>query len=139
MLPTELQPRRFTPPMNQIPGDCIPLRLPRGEIISYPAGRPSIRLLTQQISALNYEVSSFPLHQTNLGQLPPGVWFSAVVVGEFIIFIADPTARSASDSVSLHSGYPSWSDGEPDSDHFDPDRYSADSDNLDPDFPEDGP
>ena len=125
--------------MDSVPWDCIPLRLPRGEIISYPAGRPSIRVLLQQISALGYEVSSFPLHQTDLGQLPPGIWFSAVVVGEFIIFIADPTARSASDSVSLHSGYPSWSDGEPDSDHFDPDRYSADSDNLDPDFPEDGP
>ncbi len=49
-----------------------------------------------------------------------------MVVGEFILFIADPTARSASDSASLTSGYPSWSDNEPD------------SDNVDPDFPEAG-
>ena len=128
--------------MDSVPWDCIPLRLPRGEIVSYPAGRPSIRVLIQQISALGYEALGFPLQQTDLGQLPPGVWYSAVVVGEFILFIADPTARSASDSGSLHSGYPSWSDGEPDSDNFDPDRFSGspswsdnepDSDNVDPD------
>ncbi len=102
------------------------MRLPRGEIVSFPVGRPSIRVLIQQILALGYEVLGFPLQQTDLGQLPPGVWYSAVVVGEFILFIADPTARSASDSASLHSGYPSWSDNEPD------------SDNVDPDFPEAG-
>jgi hypothetical protein len=113
--------------MDPIPRDCITLRLPRGEIVFYSAGRPSIRLLLQQISTLGYEVLDFPLQQTDLGQLPPGVWYSAVVVGEFILFIADPTARSASDSASLHSGYPSWSDNEPD------------SDNVDPDFPEAGP
>ena len=112
--------------MDSVPQDCMPLRLPSGEILFYPAGRPSIRILPQQISALGYEVVSFPLDQTDLGRLTQGVWYSAVVVGEFILFIADPTARSASDSGSLHSGYPSWSDGEPD------------SDNVDPDFPEDG-
>ena len=113
--------------MASVPWECMPLRLPRGEIVSYPAGRPSIRILTQQISALGYEVFGYPLQQTDLGHLTPGVWYSAVVVGDFILFIADPTARSASDSGSLHSGYPSWSDGEPD------------SDNVDPDFPEAGP
>jgi hypothetical protein len=123
--------------MDSVPQDCMPLRLPRGEILSYPAGRPSIRILTQQISALGYEVVGFPLDQTDLGRLTQGVWYSAVVcrgiLGDFILFIVDPTARSASESGSLHSGYPSWSDGEPDSDIFEPD-----SDNLDPDFPEDG-
>ena len=113
--------------MDQIPRDCITLRLPRGEIVFYSAGRPSIRLLIQQISILGYEVVDFPLQQPDLGQLPPGVWFSAVVVGGFVLFITDPTARSASDSASVQSGYPSWSDNEPD------------SDNVDPDFPEDGP
>jgi hypothetical protein len=112
--------------MDSIPWDCIPLRLPRGEIVSYPAGRPSIRVLIQQISALGYEVLGFPLQQTDLGQLPPGVWYSAVVIGKFILFIVVPTEPSASDSASLTSGYPSFSDGEPD------------SDNVDPDFPEAG-
>jgi hypothetical protein len=119
--------------MDPVPSDCIPLRLPRGEIISYPAGRPSIRVIVQQISALGYEVVSFPIQQTNLGQLPPGIWYSAVVVGKFILFLDDPTLRLASDSTSLHSG----SDGEPDSDNVD-DSDVDDSDNVDPDFPEDG-
>ncbi len=113
--------------MDSVPWDCIPLRLPRGEIVSYPAGRPSIRVLIQQILALGYEVLGFPLQQTDLEQLPPGVWYSAVVLGEFILFIADPTELSASDSASLTSSYgssqaPDW----------------PDSDNVDPDFPEDG-
>jgi hypothetical protein len=113
--------------MDSIPWDCTPLRLPRGEIVSYPTGRPSIRVLIQQISTLGYEVLGFPLQQTNLRQLPPGVWYSAVVIGEFILFIVDPTEPSASDSASLTSGYgssiaPDW----------------PGSDNVDPDFPEDG-
>ncbi len=112
--------------MDSIPWDCIPLRLPRGEIVSYPAGRPSIQVLIQQISALGYEVLGFPLQQTNLGQLPPGVWYSAVIIGAFILFIVDPTARSALYSASLTSGYPSFSDGKPD------------LDNVDTDFPEAG-
>ena len=80
--------------MDSVPWDCMPLRLPRGEIVSYPAGRPSIRVLTQQILDLGYEVFGFPLQQIDLGQLTPGVWYSAVVVGgvlgDFILFIADP-------------------------------------------------
>ena len=114
--------------MDQIPRDCITLRLPRGETVFYSAGRPSIRLLIQQISTLGYEVVDFPLQQPNLGQLPPGIWFSAVVVGGFVLFITNPTAQSASDSDSVQSGYPSWSDDD-----------EPDSDNVDPDFPEAGP
>ena len=106
--------------MDQIPRDCISLRLPRGETVFYSAGRPSIRLLIQQISTLGYEVVDFPLQQPNLGQLPPGIWFAAVVVGGFVLFITDPTAQSASDLDSNRSGYPSWSDDdEPDSDNVD--------------------
>ncbi len=113
--------------MDHIPRDCITLRLPRMEIVFYSAGRPSIRLLIQQISPLGYEVMDFPLQQPDLGQLPPGAWFSAVVVGGFVLFITDPTARSASDLASVQSGYPSWSDNEPD------------SDNVNSYFPEAGP
>jgi hypothetical protein len=51
-----------------------------------------------------------------------------VVVGGFVLFITDPTAQSASDSDSVQSGYPSWSDDD-----------EPDSDNVDPDFPEAGP
>ena len=112
--------------MDSIPPDLSPLRLPRGEIVFYPTGCPSIRVLIQQIAALGYEVSGFPLHQPDLRQLPPGVWHCAVVIGGFILFIVDPTETSASDSASLTSGYGSFSHNEPD------------SDNVDPDFPEDG-
>jgi hypothetical protein len=50
-----------------------------------------------------------------------------VVIGDFILFIVAPTAPSSfSDSSSDQSGYGSSSHNEPD------------SDNVDPDFPEDG-
>ena len=138
--------------------------LPRGEIVLYSTSRPSIRLLTQQIAALGYEVSWFPLQQTDLRQLPPGVWHRAVVVGGHILFIVDPGEalvvvdqgeRAASDSASLTSGYGSSAAPDlPDLDNVDPDfpedGYGSslqgsstapdwpDSDNVDPDFPEDG-
>ena len=97
----------------------------------------------------------FPLQQTELRHLPPGVWYSAVVIGEVILFIVNPTEPAASDSASLTSGYGSFPEPErPDSDNFDPDfsedGYGSsgpgsstapdwpDSDNVDPDCPEDG-
>ena len=60
--------------MSSIPLGLSPLRLPLGEIVFYPTGRPSIRSLTREIAALGYEVSGFPLHHTDLRPLPPGVW-----------------------------------------------------------------
>ena len=150
--------------MEPIPPDSSPLCLPRGEIVYYPTARPSIRVLTQQIAALGYEVSEFPLQQTDLRQLPPGVWHRAVVIAGYILFIVDPGEvlfiveqgeRSAPDSASLTSGYGSFAEPEgPDSDNFDPDfsedGYGSsgpgsstapdwpDSDNVDLDCPEDG-
>ena len=150
--------------MEPLPPGSSPLCLPRGEIVLYSTTRPSIRLLTQQIAALGYEVSGFPLQQTDLRQLPPGVWHRAVVIGGHILFIVDPGEvlfvvdrgeRAASDLASFTSGYgssaaPDW----PDSDNVDPDfpedGYGSslpgsstapdwpDSDNVDPDCPEDG-
>jgi hypothetical protein len=111
--------------MSSVPPGLSPLRLPRGEIVFYPSGCLSIRLLTLEIAALGYKVSGFPLHHTDLRPLPPGVWHCAVVLGEIILFIVDPTELSASDSSSDQSGYVSS--------HSEPD-----SDNVDPDFPEDG-
>ena len=111
--------------MSSVPPGLSPLRLPRGEIVFYPTGRPSIRVLTREIAALGYEVSGFPLHHTGLRPLPPGVWHCAVVLSDIILFIVDPTEPSSSDSSSLQSGYGSSSHNEPD------------SDNVDPDFPED--
>ena len=111
--------------MSSVPPGSSPLRLPRGEIVFYPTGRPSIHLLTREIAALGYEVSGFPLRHTDLRPLTPGVWHCAVVLGEIILFIVDPTEPSSSDSSSDQSGYVS-SHNEPD------------SDNVDPDFPENG-
>ena len=112
--------------MSSVPPELSPLRLPRGEIVFYPTSRPSIRVLTRDIAALGYEVLGFPIHHTNLRPLPPGVWHCAVVLGDIILFIVDPTEPLSSDSSLPQSGYGSSSHNEPD------------SDNVDPDFPEDG-
>ena len=109
--------------MYSIPQNFSPLHLPRGEIVFYPTGRPSIRVLIQKIAALGYEVSGFPIQQTDLRQLPPGVWHCAVVLGEIILFIVAPAATSTSDSSSFNS-FSNQSDyassEEPDSDNVDP-------------------
>ena len=73
--------------------------------------------------ALGYEVSGFPIQQTDLKQLPPGVWHCVVVLGEIILFIVSPAATSASDlssfnPISDQSNYLSYE--EPDSDNVDP-------------------
>jgi hypothetical protein len=69
--------------MSSVPSDLSLLRLPRGESVVYPTGRPSIRLVMCEIAALGYEVSGFSLHQTDdLRPLTPGVWHWAVVIGE---------------------------------------------------------
>jgi len=111
--------------MYSIPQKISPLRLPRGEIVFYPTGRPSLRVLIQKIAALGYEVSGFPIQQTDLRQLPSGVWHCAVVLGEVILFIVAPAATSTSDSSSVNSfsdqsNYESSE--EPDSDNVDPTR-----------------
>ena len=141
--------------MSSVPPGLSPLHLPLGNIVYYPTGRPSIRVLARKIAALGYEVSVFPLSRTDLRLLlAPGVWHNSVVIGDIIIFIVTPTApsvfqdSSASDlsvNESLHHSN--------DSDNFDPDSVQAassldqsgygssdhnevDSDNVDPDFPE---
>ena len=83
-------------------------------------------MLTQLIENRGYEVTWYPLRTVNLRTLPRGVWHCAVVIGEFILFIVDPREQSSSDSDSLTSGYASSWDNAPD------------SDNVDPDFPENG-
>ena len=141
--------------MSSVPPGLSPLRLPHGDIVHYPTGRPSIRVLAREIAALGYEVSVFPLSHTDLRLLlAPGVWHNSVVIGDIIIFIVTPTAPSvfSDSSASDLSAYES-SHNEPDSDNFDPDSQVAsssdqsgyesdhnepDSDNVDPDFPENG-
>jgi hypothetical protein len=113
--------------MSSVPPGLSPLRLPLGDIVFYPTGRPCHRLLLRQIAALGYLVSGFPLTHTNLSPLSPGVWHSVVVIDDFIIFIVTPTAPSSFlDSSSDLSAYGSSSANEPD------------SDNVNPDCPEDG-
>ena len=111
--------------MSSVPPGWSPLHLPCGEFVFYPTGRPSIRPLTREIAALGYKVSGFSLHHTNLRPLPPGVWHCAVVLGDIILFIVTPMAPSLLDSSSDLSVY--------ESSHNEPD-----SDNDDPDFPENG-
>ena len=147
--------------MSSVPPGLSPLQLPLGEIVFYPTGRLGNRSLTHEIAALGYEVSSFPLRDTDLRPIPPGVWHCAVVIGDFILFIVTPTAPSLSELSSDQSGYDSSPKNEPDSDAFDPPSDQSgygssdnpdfpsdqsgyespdepDSDNVNPDFPEYG-
>jgi hypothetical protein len=110
--------------MSSVPPGLSPLRLPLGEIVFYPTGRPGIRTLTHQITALGYSVMGFTLPHTDLSPLPPGVWHCAVVLGDFILFIVAPTVSS--DLLSVQSDDSPFSHNEP----------YYDSDNVDPDFPE---
>ena len=108
--------------------DYSPLRLPRGEVVFYHTRSPGVRVLTQLIENQGYEVTWYPLRTVNLRTLPRGVWHCAVVIGEFILFIVDPreqSSSSSSDSESFASGESSWDN-------------APDSDNVDPDFPENG-
>ena len=124
------------------------LRLPLGNLVLYTTGCPSLCSFLRDIAARGYEVSAFPLSPPpDLRHLPPGVWHSTVVVGDFILFIVTPTAPSSSSSDQ--SVYES-SHNEPDSDNFDPDDFPPegasdqhsssgdgfDSDNVDPERPE---
>jgi len=120
--------------MSSVPPGYSPLRLPLGEIVVYPTGCPSIRVLTHEIATLGYEVSGFPLYPTDLRPLPPGVWHCAVVINDIILFIVAPTAPSSSDSSSVQSGYASSSDQS----GYISSNNEPDSDNVDPEYPEDG-
>ena len=113
--------------MSSGPPGHSPLRLPRGEIVFYPTGRPSIRVLTREIAALGYEVSGFTLRNTDLRLLlAPEVWHWAVVIGNTILFIVAPVEPSEAESSSDLSGY--LTEG----------SFYYDSDNVDPDYPEGG-
>ena len=149
--------------MSAVPPGFSTLRLPLGNIVQYPTGHPSIRVLAREIEALGYVVSVFPLPHPDLRSLlrslrslTPGVWHNSVIIDDIIIFITTPTAPSvfSGSSASDLSAYESPNNAS-DSDNFDPpssdppsssdqsgygssDHNEPDSDNVDPDFPEDG-
>jgi hypothetical protein len=107
--------------MSSVPPGCSPLRLPRGETVFYPTGCPSIRELTREIAALGYEVSGFPLRNTDLRLLlAPGVWHWAVVLGDIILFIVAPS--ESAEASSDQSGYLSEESPFYDSDNVDPEN-----------------
>ena len=89
--------------MSSVPPGLSSLRLPLGDIVHYPTGRPSIRVLTREIAALGYCVVVYPLQQPDLSRFPPGVWHWVVVLGEFILFLVFP-AEQAESSLD-QSGY----------------------------------
>ncbi len=107
--------------MASVPPGLTALRLPLGDFVLYTTGRPSLRSLFRDIAARGYEVSAFPLSPPpDLRHLPPVVWHSTVVIGDFILFIVTPTAPSVFGSSSEGSNNSS----------------AIDSDNVDPDCPE---
>ncbi len=106
--------------MSSGPPGCSPLRLPRGEFVFYPTGRPNIHVLTREITALGYCVAVYPLHQPNLSRFPPGVWHWAVVLGDFIFFLYCPSEPA--ESSSDQSGHQSEDSPFYDSDNVDPDN-----------------
>jgi hypothetical protein len=106
--------------MSTVPPGSSPLRLPRGEVVYYPTGRPNIPTLISQIRAVGYSVAAYPLQQPDLSGFPPGVWHLAVVLGEFILFIVLPS--ESAESSSDQSGYQSEDSNFYDSDNVDPDN-----------------
>ena len=87
----------------------------------YPTGRPIIRVLTREIAALGYEVSGFPLRNTDLRLLLAlEVWHWAVVIGNIILFIVAPL--ESSESASDQSGYQTEDSPYYDSDNVDPEN-----------------
>jgi hypothetical protein len=111
--------------MSFIPPDCSPLRLPRGELVYYPTGRPNIPTLVSQITALGYSVAVYPLQQPNLSRFPPGVWHWAVVLGDFILFLVLPS--ESAESSSDQSGYQSEDSPFYDSDNVYPENPGVDT------------
>jgi len=106
--------------MSAEPPESSPLRLPRGESVSYPTGRPNIPTLVNQITALGYSVAVYPLQQPNLSRFPPGVWHWAVVLGDFILFLVFPS--ESAESSSDQSGYETEDSPFYDSDNVDPEN-----------------
>ncbi len=106
--------------MSSVPPGCSPLRLPRGELVCYPSGRPSSHALTREIAALGYSVEVYPLQQPDLSRFPLGVWHWAVVLGDFILFLVLPS--ESAESSSDQSGYPSEDSPFYDSDNVDPEN-----------------
>ena len=110
--------------MSSVPPGCSPLCLPRGDIVFYPTGRPSIHALTREIAALGYEVSGFPLRNTDLRLLlAPEVWHWAVVIGNIIVFIVAPLeSPELAELSSDQSGYLSEESPIYDEENVDPDN-----------------
>ena len=106
--------------MSSVPPGCSPLRLPRGEVVHYPTGRPNIPTLVSQITVFGYSVAVYPLQQPNLSRFPPGVWHWAVVLGDFILFLVRPS--ESAESSSDQSGYETEDSPFYDSDNVDPDN-----------------
>ena len=117
--------------MNLPPPHFSSLRLPRGDVLFYPTGRPNIRVLTRRIRQLGYEVwdllVDIPGFQQQ--QFPQAVWLHAIVLGRVILFVADSAELSSSHSPSSGSALDQTSDSS---------SEVTDSDNVDPDAPEAG-
>jgi hypothetical protein len=113
------------------PAHFSPLRLPRGNIIFYPTGRPNIRVIKQAIMARGYEV--WDLHIDIPGfqgqQIPQADWLHAIVLGRVVLFVAAPEPLSSSRSSSPDSSSGQQSESSPN---------AFDSDNVDPDVPDAG-
>ena len=117
--------------MNLPPPHFSSLRLPRGELISYPTGRPNIRRITRQIQDFGYGV--WVLHVDIAGfqrqRIPSATWFHAVILSRVILLLSEPEASSSSHSSSSDSASDRSRESSPDS-------GGVDSDNVDPDAPE---
>jgi hypothetical protein len=123
--------------MSSVPPGSSPLRLPLGEVVFYPTGRPSIRTLVSHIVAFGYSVTVYPFPHADLATLPPGVWYWAVVISENILFIVLPPTPTSSESSSVQP--PASSESSLDQSDGGSSSYNNwayyDSDNIDPDAP----
>ncbi len=76
------------------PPNFYTLNLFCGESLSFPRGRPSIRVLVQRIEALKYSVKVYPFPNNNIDFFPDEDWIIVVKIGDTSLqIIPIPFAR----------------------------------------------
>jgi hypothetical protein len=64
------------------PPNPYTLELFCGEYLTFPRGRPSVRVLVRRIEALNYFVEVFPFLYNNIDSFPDKDWIIVVKIGD---------------------------------------------------------
>ncbi len=75
-------PRQIPIPLKQYSGNPYVLELFCGQSITFPRGRPSVRVLVRRIRALNYVVEVFPFPNNDIDCHPDEDWIIVSKIGD---------------------------------------------------------